>query len=157
MAAKLRARFPEAYRTEQCFRGQLSVWMDRASVADALRFLRTDPELSFDFLSDITAVDRWEHRGPGEPRFEVVYNLYSPSSNRRLLLKTWVDDGQSVPSATSVWAGADFLEREIYDLMGITFSGHPNLTRILTPEGWLGHPLRKDFPTRSDQFPNVES
>ena len=72
-------------------------------------------------------------------------------------LKTGVDDGQTVASATADWLGANFMEREVYDMMGILFEGHPNLERILTPDGWLGYPLRKDFPTRSDQFPNVES
>lgn len=157
IVAKLRDRFPQAVKNERCFRGQLSVWIDKDVVVEALRFLRTDADLLFDFLSDITAVDRWENREPGEPRFEVVYNVYSLLYNRRLLLKAWADDGQTIPSATAVWPGANFMEREIYDLMGVVFAGHPNLDRILTPDGWLGHPLRKDHPTRSDQFPNVES
>jgi NADH:ubiquinone oxidoreductase subunit C len=87
----------------------------------------------------------------------VVYNLYSLAYNRRVLLKAPLAEGATIASATSVWSGADFLEREVYDLMGIVFDGHPNLQRIVTPDGWIGHPLRKDFPTRVDQFPNVES
>ncbi len=105
----------------------------------------------------MTSVDLLRNQEPGEPRFEVIYNLYSITHKRRFLLKTGVDDGQTVPSATAVWPGANFMEREVYDMMGIVFEGHPGLERILTPDGWLGHPLRKDFPTRSDQFPNVES
>jgi NADH-quinone oxidoreductase subunit C len=157
IVAKLKSRFGESYRAEQVFRGQLSIWLDRSSFPDALRFLKTDPELLYVFLTDITAVDRHTHRQPGEPRFEVVYNLYSPTFNRRLLVKAWVDEGDSIASATALWRGANFMEREVYDMFGVIFSGHPNLERILTPDGWLGHPLRKDFPTQSAQFPNVES
>ena len=155
--AKLRDRFPQGIKDERCFRGQLSVWVEKAILVEALRFLQTDPDLMFDFLTDITAVDRWEEREPGQPRFEIVYNVYSLLHNQRLLIKTGTEDGEAVPSATPVWKGANFMEREIYDLMGVVFAGHPNLVRILTPDGWLGHPLRKDHPTRSDQFPNVES
>ena len=157
IVGKLNARFPDAYGAARSFRGQLSVWVGKEVVPDALRFLRGEPDLLFDFLTDITAVDRLNERRAGEPRFEVVYILYSPTFNRRLFLKTWVDEGQSVPSATSVWTGANFMEREVYDMFGIAFAGHPNLERILTPDGWLGHPLRRDFPVESDQFPNVES
>jgi NADH-quinone oxidoreductase subunit C len=156
LIGKLRERLSNAYRADRCFRGQLSVWIEKHAVPDALRFLRAEPDLLYEYLTDLTAVDRLSERAPGEPRFEVVYILYSPTFNRRLLLKTWVDDGESVPSATAVWPGANFMEREVYDLFGILFAGHPNLERILTPDGWLGHPLRKDFPTQSDQFPNVE-
>ena len=157
VVGKLKSRLADAYRKDQCFRGQLSIWIEKRAVLDALRFLRNEPDLLYDYLTDVTAVDRLDERAPGEPRFEVVYILYSPTFNRRILVKTWVDDAESVPSATAVWPGANFMEREVYDLFGIIFAGHPNLERILTPDGWLGHPLRKDFPTQSDQFPNVES
>ena len=157
ITGKLKARFPEAYRNDQCFRGQLSVWIEKGAVQDALRFLRGEPDLLYEYLTDITAVDRLNERGVGEPRFEVVYILYSPTFNRRIFVKTWVGEAESVPTATAVWSGANFMEREVYDMFGIGFAGHPNLERILTPDGWLGHPLRKDFPVRSDQFPNVES
>ena len=72
-------------------------------------------------------------------------------------MKVWVDEGESVQTATTLWRGANFMEREVFDMFGVLFAGHPNLERLLTPEGWLGHPLRKDFPTQSAQFPNVES
>ncbi len=154
---KLKSRFGDAYRGEQRFRGELSVWIDPKVVADALRFLRTDPALLYDFLTDITAVDRFQHRLPGEPRFEVVYIIYSPAFSRRLFLKTRVDEEVAIPTATTVWLGANFMEREVFDMFGLKFAGHPNLERLLTPDGWLGHPLRKDFPTQSAQFPNVEN
>jgi NADH-quinone oxidoreductase subunit C len=87
----------------------------------------------------------------------VVYIVYSPTFSRRLFLKTRVDEETAVPTATTVWRGANFMEREVFDMFGVRFAGHPNLERILTPDGWLGHPLRKDFPTQSAQFPNVEN
>lgn len=139
------------------FRGMLSIWVRKEALLDALRFAKEDPELDCALLADVTSVDLLGHLQADEPRFEVVYNLYSVSRKRRFLIKTGVADGESVASATAVYPGADFLEREVYDMMGIRFDGHPQMERILTPDGWLGHPLRKDFPTRSDQFPNVES
>ena len=157
IVAKLKSRFAEAYQGDQRFRDQLSVWVASAQVVEALRYLKTDPDLLYEFLTDITAVDRHQHRPPGEPRFEVVYILYSPTFNRRVFLKTRVNEEGSVPSATAVSRGANFMEREVFDMFGVKFTGHPNLERILTPEGWLGYPLRKDFPTQSAQFPNMES
>lgn len=157
IAEKLKAHLGDAYLGERVFRGQLSMTIDPRRNLDALRFLRTDPDLRFEMLSDVTSVDRLPYLEPGEPRFEVIYNLYSLTFNRRVLVKAPLADGATIASATAVWSGADFLEREVYDLMGIVFDGHPNLQRIVTPDGWLGHPLRKDFPTRVDQFPNVES
>ena len=154
---KLRARFGDAVLETQSFRKQLSIWIRKEIVLDALRFAKTDPQLLCELLADVTAVDYYEQRAAGEPRFEVVYNLYSLTFNRRFFLKIGVNDGESVGSATAVYKGANYLEREIFDLMGIPFDGHPNLERILTPDGWLGHPLRKDFPTQSAQFPNVEA
>ena len=154
---RFRSKLSDSVLRERSFRGQLSIWVKREAILDALRLAKADPDLDCALLSDVTSVDLRGHQEPGEPRFEVIYNLYSLRWKRRLLLKTGVDDGQSVGSATAVWLGANFMEREVYDMMGIVFEGHPNLERILTPDGWLGHPLRKDFPTRSDQFPNVES
>lgn len=157
IVAKVKAHLGDAWIADQKFRGQLSVWVAPQALADALRFLKSEPELLYEFLTDITAVDRLEYRIPGEPRFEVVYILYSPTFNRRLFVKTRVDEEVAIPTATTVWRGANYMEREVYDMFGLTFAGHPNLERILTPDGWLGHPLRKDFPTQSAQFPNVES
>ncbi|HEX7078014.1 MAG TPA: NADH-quinone oxidoreductase subunit C [Candidatus Eisenbacteria bacterium] len=157
VVGRFRERFGDGVLETQSFRKQLSIWIAKDVLLDALRFARQDEKLRCEMLTDVTAVDYMAQRGPAEPRFEMVYNLYSLTFNRRFLLKVGVEDGVSVPSATAVWKGANFLEREVWDLMGIRFDGHPNLERILTPDGWLGHPLRKDFPTQSDQFPNVES
>ena len=154
---RFRSTLPDAVLRERSFRGQLSIWVKPEAILDALRLAKTDPALDCALLSDLTAVDMLRRQEPGEPRFEIVYNLYSFRHNRRFFLKSGVNDGQAVPTATTVWPGANYMEREVWDLMGIRFDGHPNLERILTPDGWLGHPLRKDFPTMSDQFPNVES
>ena len=157
IAQMLRAHLGDAYRGERVFRKQLSLIVDPKSILDALRYLKTEPELLFEMFTDVTSVDRLPYREPGEPRFEVVYNLYSLTFNRRVLVKAPLEEGATIASATALWSAANFLEREVYDLMGIVFAGHPNLERIVTPDGWLGHPLRKDFPTRVDQFPNVEN
>ncbi|HLQ66579.1 MAG TPA: NADH-quinone oxidoreductase subunit C [Candidatus Limnocylindrales bacterium] len=154
---KLRARFGAAVLETQSFRKQLSIWLQADETLEALRFAKSDPHLLCELLTDLTAVDYLEQRAPNEPRFEVVYNLYSITFNRRFFLKVGVAEDKSLPSATSLWRTANYLEREVFDLFGIRFDGHPNLERILTPDGWLGHPLRKDFPTQSDQFPNVEA
>ena len=103
-------------------------------------YLKNAPELAFNYLTDITAVDYFEY-------FEVVYRLTSMQQNRSLVLKVRCDGraNPSVPSLTKLWMGANFMEREIYDLMGIVFPGHPNLKRIVLWEGFAGHPLRKDY------------
>jgi len=157
LVERLRSRLGEGIRETQSFRKQLSIWIRPEDVLEALRFSKTDPQLLCDLLCDLTAVDYYEQRAQNEPRFEVVYNLYSITFNRRFFLKVGLNDGEALPSATAVWRTADYFEREIWDLFGIRFDGHPNLERILTADGWIGHPLRKDFPTFSDQFPNVEA
>ncbi|HEV8523656.1 MAG TPA: NADH-quinone oxidoreductase subunit C [Terriglobales bacterium] len=123
--------------------GELNVYIDCAHIRDACSLLKNDPELQFTFLSDITCVDWY----PSEPRFEVVYHLLAMARKKRLRLKVKLaGDDPHLESVTSVWRGANFFEREIYDLFGVRFSGHPNLRRILMPEDWEGHPLRKDYP-----------
>jgi NADH-quinone oxidoreductase subunit C len=103
-------------------------------------WLRNDPEMVFDYLTDQTAVDYYDY-------FEIIYRLTSLKRNRTLVLKIRCCDREKpeVPSVTGIWKGADFMEREIFDLMGIRFTGHPNLKRIVTWEGFQGHPLRKDY------------
>ena len=114
-------------------------------ILDLARFLHDAPDASFDHLTDICSVDYPEDR----QRFEVVYHLHSLSHHRRLRVKARLsEDDPTIASVTSVWKGAEFLEREVYDMMGIRFSGHPDLRRILLPEDYAeGYPLRKDFPT----------
>lgn len=136
----LSARWAERIRFLEPFRGELTGVIAATDLHDALAHLRD--ELDYRHLSDITAVDWW----PRAPRFEVVYHLFSLTRRARLRLKVPVAEGRSVPSATSLWSGANFMEREVFDIFGIPFSGHPNLQRILTPDDFEGHPLRRDFP-----------
>ena len=110
------------------------------SLLDVASFLKNTPGLEFDYLAHITAVDYWDY-------FELIYQLISINNNHGLTLKTrcYRRDNPSVPSIVSLWRGADYQEREIYDLMGITFQGHPNMKRIVLWPGFQGHPLRKDY------------
>ncbi len=103
---------------------------------------------SFDRLSGITAVDWW----PREPRFEIVYLLHGTRDARRLRLVARVAEGESVASLTPIWRGANWYEREVFDLFGIPFSGHPNMERIMMPADWEGHPLRKDYPVHGHRY-----
>jgi NADH-quinone oxidoreductase subunit C len=123
--------------------GELSIGADAARIVDVLTFLRDDPDCRFVCFIDITAVD-FPERGK---RFEVVYHLLSPYKNTRVRVRVATDEATPVPSAVGVFPAADWFEREVYDLYGIVFSGHPDLRRILTDYGFQGHPLRKDFPT----------
>src|SRR3954452_11973357 len=120
---------------------ELTIEVLPANLLEALRRVRHD--LKFERLSTVTAVDRY----PAEPRFEVVYHLHSIERNERLRLKAPVSgNAPSIESVTSVWRGANWYEREVFDLFGITFTGHPDLRRIMMPDDWEGHPLRKDYP-----------
>jgi NADH-quinone oxidoreductase subunit C len=126
------------------FRGDEIVILDRENLRESFRALKDDARLSFDFLTDITAVDYWTKK---EPRFEMVYHLSSLKERRRLRIKVPVPEADpAVESLTPLWAGANFLEREVWDLFGIRFLGHPDLRRILLYEEFQGHPLRKDYP-----------
>jgi NADH-quinone oxidoreductase subunit C len=123
--------------------GALSLTVHRETILDSIRMLHDDAELRFVSIIDVCGVDYPER----EERFEVVYHLLSPYKNQRIRLKVHTDDETPVPSITPVFPGADWFERETYDLYGILFSGHPDLRRILTDYGFDGYPLRKDFPT----------
>ena len=122
--------------------GELTVAAKAADIVTVMRYLRDDANCRFVSLIDITAVD-WPGR---EQRFDVVYHLLSPQHNTRVRVKAQTDEVTPVPSIIAVFAGADWYEREIYDLYGIVFAGHPDMRRILTDYGFEGHPLRKDFP-----------
>jgi NADH-quinone oxidoreductase subunit C len=122
--------------------GELTITVALPDLVKAVTFLRDDERCQFWCLIDITAVD-WPER---ERRFDVVYHLLSPKQNRRIRVKTEVEESQPVPSIIDVFAGANWFERETYDLYGILFAGHPDLRRLLTDYCFEGHPLRKDFP-----------
>jgi len=125
------------------FRGETTIVVPREHIRRAAEFLRTEPSLQFTFLSDITTVDRF----PLEPRFEVNYHLLSIERGMRLRLKVRLaGNDPNVLSVVPVWPTANWHERESFDLFGIRFEGHPDLTRILMPDDWEGYPLRKDYP-----------
>jgi NADH-quinone oxidoreductase subunit C len=122
-------------------RGELTLEIDPARIAAVCEFLKRDQ--AFSRVSTVTAVDRY----PGEPRFEVVYHLHSIQRNQRLRLKCRLGgENPEIDSVTPVWRGANWYEREVFDLFGIRFKGHPDLRRIMLPDDWEGHPLRKDYP-----------
>ena len=123
----------------QTYLGQNYLTVDRALIPNILRLLRDEEH--FDYCVDITAV----HYPKREKQFDVVWILYSFARNERMRVKTQIADGASIPSAVSIWATANWLELEVFDMFGIQFDGHPDMKRILLPDGWKGHPLRKDY------------
>ncbi len=141
---KIVAQCPNAMVSVSEALGEVSVLIQRESIVPVCRLLRDDPTLDFDHITTICSVDF-----PGEtPRFEVVYHLYSIGKNHRIRIKARVpEEDCTIDSVVGVWPGANFLEREVYDMMGIRFKGHPDLRRILMTEDYNeGFPLRKDFP-----------
>ncbi|HEX8283910.1 MAG TPA: NADH-quinone oxidoreductase subunit C [Pyrinomonadaceae bacterium] len=139
---RLRERFGESVEGAFTFLGQLSIHVNADSIVEVCKALRDDAETPFDYLSDLTCV-HWPE-GEDEP-FEVVYNLYSISKNARVRVKAFAGE-EGIESVTSVWPTANWMEREAFDLFGVTFRNHPDLRRLLLPTDWDGHPLRKDYP-----------
>jgi NADH-quinone oxidoreductase subunit C len=139
MVTRYRAKFGAAIVEAMEDRKQAIITVERGRLAEIALYTRDEEK--FDMLADLTAVD-WPKR---EKRFDVVLNLYSFAKNERLRLKAHAGDGEQVPSTVGVWLAADWLEREVFDMFGIVFSGHPNLKRILLPDEWQGYPLRKDY------------
>jgi NADH-quinone oxidoreductase subunit C len=125
--------------------GEVTVVLKPEAIVPACEFLRDEPQLRFTYLVDICGVDLGLE---ADPRFEVVYHLYSLEHRQRIRLKVRVSDGESVPTIIPVWPNANWYEREVYDLFGVEFAGHPDLRRLLMPDDWDGHPLRKDYPLR---------
>ena len=145
---RLQAQFPHDVTAVSLYRGDVSASIAPERILDVARFTREDPALRFDMPLDVTAVD---YLGQ-EPRFEVVYHLYSTKHHHRLRLKARVPEGQAtLPSVTPVWVGANWLERETYDMYGIRFTGHPDLRRIYLYDEFEGYPLRKDYPKEKRQ------
>ena len=142
VTARLAGWNAEVVAGAESFRGELTITVARAELLRVADFLRHDSQLQFDFLSSLTATDHF----PLEPRFAVVYELLSLVGRQTMRLRTWAEGANHVvPSVTSVWPTANWHEREVFDLFGIRFEGHPELTRILCAEDWVGHPLRKDY------------
>jgi NADH-quinone oxidoreductase subunit C len=145
-AAQIQEAFPGALQAAVEWRGDLAITVARDHLCKVCRYLHDSPDMDFDYIVHVSSVD-W----PDEPeRFEVVYEVYSIRRRHRIRMKTRVpEDDCVVDSMTDIWKGADFMEREVFDMMGIRFRNHPNLTRILMPDDYPeGYPLRKDFPLR---------
>ena len=146
--ARLRERAGNGALETHDFRGDYTAVVTRDTIFDLLTFCRDDAALEFDLLVDITAVDNLKFPGREDgPRFEVVYHLYSTVHNHRVRLKVRVEeDDARVPTASVLWPIANWLEREVWDMFGVRFDGHPDLRRLLLYEEFVGHPLRKDYP-----------
>jgi len=142
LARKLREKLDGAVMEASEFLGQLSIRVDPSRIVEACEALKSDAETPFNYLSDLTCVHYPDNKSAP---FELVYQLYSISTNERVRLKAAVN-GQGIESVTSLWPAADWPEREVFDLFGVVFHNHPDLRRILLPPDWEGHPLRKDYP-----------
>ncbi len=129
------------------FRGEYTLVLDKSSLPEALEVLRR--EFGFDCLVDLCGVDMGVDQ---EPRFYVVYHLRNMVTRAQLRVKVGLRDGEGIPTACSVWPGANWMEREAYDMFGIEFEGHPDLTRLYLADDFPGHPLRKDYPTEGYDF-----
>jgi NADH-quinone oxidoreductase subunit C len=140
---RLQEQFGETILDHSEFRGDLSVRVKPEAIVEVARFLRDDPQLQYNFLENICGVDYLGR----DPRFEVVYHFISLHSYDRICVKVGLPEANpTVPTLTTLWAGANWQERETYDMFGIVFEGHPSLVRILMPDDWEGHPQRKDVP-----------
>ena len=163
---RLKAKFPNAVTKIKTFRGELTISIDKDYIGRVAKFLCDDKESAFDYLSDLCGVDKsrldsrqrttlghlTDPTQSGSDTFEVVYHLYSMKQNHRVRLKVEIPaSNPNIDTVTDVWKTADWHEREAYDMFGIIFDGHPNLQRILTPDGFEGYPLRKDFPLKGRQ------
>ncbi|MGQ9629115.1 MAG: NADH-quinone oxidoreductase subunit C [bacterium] len=158
---RIKGTFPDILLGSEIFRGELTVIVKNQNVEDFFRFLRDDDGLAFNFLVDITAVDYLEWPEGFPTRFAVVYHLLSWKTEDRLRVKVAVEeDNPVVPTIVPLWSAANWLEREVYDMFGIRFEGHPDLRRILMWDSFKDHPLRKDYPLKGkgerDNFPRVE-
>jgi NADH-quinone oxidoreductase subunit C len=151
--ALLRDRFPDSVVEATEHRGEMTIVVRPDVIVEVCRALRDERNLAYNYLADISAVD-WLER---EPRYDIVYHLLSLATYAVVRLKVRIGGEETpdpeIPSVTPIWPGADWFEREIYDLFGIRFSGHPNQTRILMPQDWVGYPLRKDYPLTGIHLP----
>ena len=142
-------KFPDQVLGSVVYAGQVGVMLKKEMIRDICLYLRDEPSIKMDHLADLTAVDYSAYPGDTGPRFEVVYNLISTVYRHRIRLKVRVpEDSPRIDTVSPVWQTANWHERETYDLMGIIFDGHPDLRRILMPEDWEGHPLRKEYPVK---------
>ena len=144
--------FPEEIVSSRLFRGEKTITVKKTNIVGILRLLRDNPETNFNYLSDVMCLDRLKIVTEDEPRFEVLYNLYSMGTFQRLRVKAQVtEDDPTIETVESIWPNANWNEREVFDMFGITFIGHSDLRRILMPDDWIGHPLRKDYPLGGEE------
>ncbi len=142
---EIKNKFPGSYIKDEEFRGDVSITVKKDSIIDILKFLKEEENFLYDFLVDITCVDYLKLNET--ERFAVVYNLYSYKNNTRIRIKALVPENDTqIPTVCTIWKAANWMEREVFDLFGIIFTGHPDLRRILTPDDYTSHPLRKDYP-----------
>lgn len=144
----LKQEFPNAIKDSHCDYGDETIFIDANHIPEVFNFLKANPACPFNLLLDICGVD---YQGQ-DPRFEVVYHLYSVPSKARLRVRVKVPESNlQVPSVIQIWEAADWFEREAFDMFGLDFKGHPNLKRLLMWEEFKGHPLRKDYPLNKRQ------
>ncbi len=146
----IQKKFKKDIISAEEFRGEAVVKVKKEKLLNVCEFLYKDKKLLFNLLVDVTAVDFLPYKRT--PRFDVVYILTSIDNEHRMILKTEVDEGEKVPSVYNIWRSANFPEREVYDMFGIEFEGHPDLRRLLMWPGYEHYPLRKDFPTKGYDF-----
>jgi NADH-quinone oxidoreductase subunit C len=152
ITAALKAALPEVAIEVAPATDRPTCVVAREHLLDVCRTLRDAAALKFAVLTEMTAVDRW----PAEPRFELIYHALSPDLGAQLRLKVRLGGGEAfVPTVQGIWPSAGWLEREVWDMFGIAFDGHPDLRRLLMPEDWEGHPLRKDYPVQIRMTPKV--
>ena len=151
----IQENFPGSIVTSRLFRGEKTITIRKDNVVGICRLLRDSRETNYNYLSDITAFDRldiMDEDDESELRFEVIYNLYSMGTFQRFRLKAQVsEDDATIDTVEGVWPNANWVEREVYDMFGISFNNHSDLRRILMPDDWVGHPLRKDFPLGGEE------
>lgn len=147
-AVLVRAQFGDALLKVKEFRGETYLCVTRASLPAVITFLKEDPRLEYSYFSECLGVDysTWPHERDFPERFEVVYNLMSLAHQSRIFVKVGVNDGQTVPTIKHIFLGAEYPEREVWDLLGVIFEGNEQKERFLLPDDWVGHPLRKEFP-----------
>lgn len=149
---KIEEAFPQFVLSSRIFRDELTVQVKKEGIVEVCRFLHDDSEMRFDHVTDVCSLDFPED----EERFELVYQFYSLPRNQRIRVKARVSEEDcAIDSICAIWKGANFMEREVYDMMGIRFNHHPDLRRILMPEDFDGFPLRKDFPTEGRGWRNT--
>jgi NADH-quinone oxidoreductase subunit C len=142
LSAFIKSSLPDAVISAHAYLGQNFLLTAPGHLISLAELLKSEPSLQYTLLEDLTALDYPQR----EKRFDLVYIFYSIALQDRLIVKMQLADGETAPSLTGLWSSADWAEREVFDMFGITFEGHPDLRRILLPDGWKGYPLRKDYP-----------